>query len=322
MIYAITATNATGYSKRMELTHPEDCGVIVGNTEGLGPVTATVNLQDPALLDGAFFNSARVGTRNITMALKPMADPSVEVRRHELYKLFQVKKPVALQIETDTRTVKTTGYVESNEPSIFSDYESQSISVICPDPYFYKSGQADIYEAAGVTAEFEFPFSNESMTENLIEFGDIPEVFTQKIYYEGDAEAGAKITIGFVRPGNGAIGVKTLTIRNTTTGQVIIIDFQQSGGTERFSNGFTIVISCVPGNCYANQKTFSFESDDDPSKFKFYEFSVVPYFRDGYDWITVVPGLNVFTYSIETDDGDGIAILEVSVECDTKYVGV
>ena len=62
--------------------------------------------------------------------------------------------------ETDNRMCETTGWVESNEPTIFSREEGCQISVICPDPYFYSlSKDSTIF--SGIEPALEFPFSNE-----------------------------------------------------------------------------------------------------------------------------------------------------------------
>lgn len=163
MIQAITVTNFKNESLRMVLTDPFESGIAVKNVEGIGGGTASINSTDMAVGDGAFFNSARANVRNIVLTLKPMRVPSVEVNRHKLYKLFQIKKKVTLLFETDTRLSTISGYVESNEPVIFSNDEDIQISIICLDPFFYSEyGSTTIF--SGVRPLFEFPFSDDSLT--------------------------------------------------------------------------------------------------------------------------------------------------------------
>ena len=87
---------------------------------------------------------------------------------------FRQKKSVEIIIETDNRYVRTSGYVESNEPNIFSSQEGTSISIICPDPFFYSAGEDgnNVTDFYSIDPMFEFPFSNESLTEPLLVFGD------------------------------------------------------------------------------------------------------------------------------------------------------
>ena len=111
---------------------------------------------------------------------------------HDSYKYFPIKKKVTLLIETDNRICETYGYVESNEPDIFSSDETTQISIVCPDPYFYSAGPDGTNTTIfyGVEPLFEFAFSNESLTESLIEFGEIKNETEQTVYYSGDAEIG------------------------------------------------------------------------------------------------------------------------------------
>lgn len=163
MIKAVTVTNFKGESLRMELTNPWESGIVIINMDGIGGGTAQINSTDMATDDGAFFNSARAQVRNILLTLKPLDNPSVEVNRHKLYKYFQIKKQVTLLFETDTRTSEIKGYVESNEPDIFSQMEQVQISILCLDPFFYaERGTATVF--SGVKALFEFPFADDSLT--------------------------------------------------------------------------------------------------------------------------------------------------------------
>ena len=62
-------------------------------------------------------------------------------------------------IETDNRQAEIEGYVESNDPTIFSKDEGSDISIVCPNPFFYSAGKDGINTTIfyGVEALFEFP---------------------------------------------------------------------------------------------------------------------------------------------------------------------
>lgn len=175
MIRAVTVTNYLGESKRFELAFPEKSGFAVQSISGLGPSKADINTTEISTNDGSLYNSARVNSRNIVMSLKLMFNPQIEDTRQDSYKYFPIKKKVTLLIETDNRICETYGYVESNEPDIFSSDEMTQISIVCPDPYFYSAGPDGTNTTIfyGVEPLFEFAFSNESLTESLIEFGEI-----------------------------------------------------------------------------------------------------------------------------------------------------
>ncbi len=49
----------------------------------------------------------------------------------------------------------------------------------------------------GVQPAFEFPFENNSLTENLLEFGEIRLDTRAELNYEGDADTGVVINIHF-----------------------------------------------------------------------------------------------------------------------------
>ena len=105
--------------------------------------------------------------------------------------------------------------MESNDPNIFSSQEGTQISIICPDPYLYSAGKGGVNTTVfyGIDSIFEFPFSNESLTEPLIIFGTIQNKTENVITYKGDSEIGVTIQIH-------AIGEATnVTIYNTGTRQ-------------------------------------------------------------------------------------------------------
>ena len=88
-------------------------------------------------MDGSVYSSARTTERNIVLTLAMMFAPTIEDSRQKTYHFFPVKGKVKLVIETDNRQVQTEGYVESNEPDIFSEAETAQISIL-PRPVFLR----------------------------------------------------------------------------------------------------------------------------------------------------------------------------------------
>ncbi len=194
MIKSFKITNYLGESMLMELTRPEASGLAITSVSGLGPPKATINTTDVVTWDGSFFNSARAQQRNIVFQLKFCWSPMIEDARHKTYKYFPIKSNVDIEVVTDRRHLRTSGYIESNEPDIFSKEEGCSISIICPNSY-WSSMETAIKDFSSIDGLFEFPFSNESLTEPLIVFGEIIISQEEIIRYEGEVETGVLFTI-------------------------------------------------------------------------------------------------------------------------------
>lgn len=215
MIESITAVNYMGDAYTMYLREPEKSGFIIRSITGLGPAKATINTSALASADGSLFNSSRLGERNIVIKMSFMSDTDdIESVRQKSYSVFPVKKKVTIYVKTNNRYVAIDGYTESNEPDIFSKDVQSSISVICPNPYFYEVGpnspQRTIF--TGVEAEFEFFFEKARDYKNLgpdgfplkggvITLDDIVKLSTisttreKSIYYDGDETNGITMTI-------------------------------------------------------------------------------------------------------------------------------
>ena len=220
MIKSVTITNHLDESIKLDLFNPEESGFIIKNIEGLGPVKANINFKELATNDGAIDNSARLSSRNIVMSLQFMESPTIEETRLKSYKYFPIKRNIKFLIETDDRICETIGRVETNVPTIFSNAEGCQISILCPNPYFYSAGENGTNQTIfyGTEPLFEFPFSNESLTEDLIEFGSIENRTEGTIYYDGDAEIGITIQIHAVGEAEG------LVIYNTKTREIMRIN--------------------------------------------------------------------------------------------------
>ena len=220
MIKSVTITNHLDESIKLDLFNPEESGFIIKSIEGLGPVKANINFKELATNDGAIDNSARLSSRNIVMSLQFMESPTIEETRLKSYKYFPIKRNIKFLIETDSRICETIGRVETNVPTIFSNAEGCQISILCPNPYFYSAGENGTNQTIfyGTEPLFEFPFSNESLTEDLIEFGSIENRTEGTIYYDGDAEIGITIQIHAVGEAEG------LVIYNTKTREIMRIN--------------------------------------------------------------------------------------------------
>lgn len=301
MIKSITVTNYLGQSKKFELSRPDKSGFAITNIEGLGPSKSNILTTEVATNDGAIFNSARSEVRNIVITFDFRFAKDVEEARHESYKYFPNKKKLKLVIETDKRTCETYGYVEDNDPSIFSQYETTQISIICTDPYLY-SLEKNITVFSGVESIFEFPFSNESLSGNLLEISALRVDTHQTVYYEGDSEIGILISIH-------AIGeAKNVTIYNTGTREVMKLD---SAKIEALTGsgivaGDEIEISTVKGNKYIKLIRDGLETN------------ILNCLDKKTSWFQISKGDNIFAYTAD----EGEANLQFRIENKIVYEGV
>lgn len=245
MLKSLTVTNPKGESLTLELARPELSGLIVKDITGLGPSKATINAQELATMDGSIYSSSRVENRNIVITLAMMWSPTIEESRHRTYHFFPLKKKVSLRFETDVRTSEIEGYVESNDPTIFSEEESTQISIICTDPYFYETKKTEngFY---GAEPMFEFPFENDSTTDPLLVMSEIRLDSRAIVNYEGDIDTGVIITIHTLGD------ARNITLYNVDTQETmaILTDKIQTITGLAFHAGDDIEISTFKGNKY------------------------------------------------------------------------
>lgn len=294
----------------MELASPDKSGLAIYNIEGLGPGTSNINLTELATNDGGIYNSSRLPSRNVVMNLRFMFNPMIEDVRQMTYKYFPIKKQIKIIVETDNRLVETVGYVESNEPVIFSREEFTQISVVCPDPFLHASGinGTNITIFYGVDPLFEFEFSNESLTENLLEFGEIKNNSEEVIVYEGDSDVGVLMTIN-------AIGeASNIVIYNVMTRESMSIDTDKiarmTGVTSPSGYGIIqgdeIIINTVRGEKSIYLLRGGIRTN------------ILNALDKNPDWFQLHKGDNIFAYDAEY----GSSNLQFRIENGTLYDGV
>lgn len=307
MIYSIVVTNYLGDRIKLELGKPDISGFLIKSITGLGPAKANVNTTEVSTNDGSLFNSARLSQRNIVLDMvfiNTVYGENIEDLRQKSYKYFPLKKSVELTIETDNRYVKTTGYVESNEPNIFSSQEGTQISIICPDPYFYSAGEDgnNVTNFYSIDPMFEFPFSNESLDEPLLVFGEIQIKTEGVITYHGDSEIGVMIYIHAIGPAT------NINIYNTETREVMRIN------TEKISSltGKGIVASDdIVINTAKGEKSITLIREG-------VSYNILNCLDKNTDWFTLAKGDNIFAFTADS----GVTNLQFRVENKVIYEGV
>lgn len=207
---SLTVVNYLNERLTLPFSDKNDTGFIITKIDGLDPSKASINVTELATNDGGLFNSSRIRPRNVTLTGVLLEAPTIEEVRLKIYKYFPIKRKVTLIIETEQRLSELVGYVEDCNVEIFNKKCTASITLVCPDPNIYalKSEHTLFY---GIEPAFEFPFSNESLTEPLLAFGYIRNDLTKSVVYDGDTETG--VTINMYATGD----VQNVTIYNVNT---------------------------------------------------------------------------------------------------------
>lgn len=311
LIQKVRVTNPKGEVLELELTNPEKSGLIVANIEGLGPPTASINGQEMATADGMIFSSARASTRNVVFTLAMLSRDasskygalSIEQSRHLTYRYFPIKKEIKMEFITDVRTTYCTGHVETNNPVIFSQEEYTQISVICPDPYLYEEGgEKTVF--SGIQPAFEFPFSNESFTEPLLEFGTIWLDTRAILDYRGTVDTGVLITIHAM----GDLDPKRIRLYNVDTMEHLIIDttkIETITGV-KYSVKDDIIISTTKGDRYCRLLHDGAYTN------------IIGVISKDSDWFQISNGNNGFAFAADSDEQK----LSVTFSYKNAYVGV
>lgn len=279
MIEKITITNHLGETYDLPLRTPDESGFVVASVTGLNPPKANVNFTDSSTLDGGYYNSARVGRRNIVFSLKFLPHLSIETCRHNSFRIFPIKKKIKMVFTTDERVVYTEGYVESNESSVFSKTTGTQISVLCPNSFFSELNTVDAM-FGNVQAVFEFPFSNESTSDPLLEFSQYSDSHEIHIENHGEIEVGAIFNIDI----GGAVGDILIGDSEGHLMQIDVSRIADQTGTA-LGVGDTIIINTIPGE---KNITLRRNGVDSPA---FY--CIDRYFQ----WLELYPGPNVLYYS-------------------------
>lgn len=245
MNHKIVVTNARGESLPLIYSRPETSGLYIINVSGLGPVEADIIMQKGRRTSGSERKSSKRGERNIVISLGYLHSPSIEAARLRAYKFFPVEGRVELEIHTDAGIYLTSGYVESHEPTIFSISSGCVISIVCPDPYFYKPDGIVSGNVTQTSKLFTFPFSSEIGVPSIV-FGE--KTFT-KAEFVIPLNYGNKISPTFrIDAVGGQVDDITIFFQNEFDGDVtdhLRIAFSNS--LPKLEDGDYLLVSTEPG---------------------------------------------------------------------------
>lgn len=309
MLKYVTITNYLGNSVTYSLEGPSEdqpyrttiddpSGLFITEIEGLGPVKATINMTELATADGDIFNSSRLSGRNIVIKARFTYAKTIEEARLMSYKFFPIGHKLTFTVRTDNRLAMTEGYVESNEPVIFSPETDMQVSVLCESPFFLSVDDNGTKQTnfSNVVPMFEFPFYQLPGEEEprghyqnlgpdpVTEFGRVINKKESTVYYDGDAETGCVIQLH-------AIGeVEMISIYSIKTRDKMVLDTNKLAALnlgDKFIYGDTITINTIKG-----RKSITLLRDG-------ITYNILNILGKDATWFQLARGDNLFAYTAE-----------------------
>lgn len=281
-MYKLKIENEAG--EQLELTNSAKYDVV--EVTGLTSPDATINTSNVVGVDGSYFNSSRIGKRNIVITLN-IKHP-IEENRIYLYNFFRVKKSIKVYYQNEHRKVYTSGYIESFENNIFTELQQPQISIICPSPFWNAMSETNA-TFSKETPLFEFPFS---IAEEGIEFSRI------------DSEIPSYVNVGDVETGG--------IIKLSANAEVVNPIFYNLTSNEYFKLDYTMQKSdVITIDTIQGEKSVTLLRDGK-------NINILPSMGSGSSWIIFQPGENHLSYGADSGDTD----LIVSVAFAKKYIGV
>ena len=159
----ITCTNRDGYSTTFG-ERQLDPFLLVDAT-GIYEVANNVTISNNTMSDGGAYQGSVAKVRNIVLTIKDIDDHVVN--RNTLRALFKAGEPGELVFHEDTTELKISYYVESITSTGAFGERTYTVSLLCPDPFWYAMNDITVYMAAW-NDNFEFQHEFTSLGE---EFG-------------------------------------------------------------------------------------------------------------------------------------------------------
>lgn len=284
MIKSVTITNPNGEELTINLndTEPES-GLFITEIEGLGPVKADINMTTLAAKDGSKYNSSRANGRNVVLHVRYIYASSVEDVRLLSYRYFPLKKRITFHVETDNRIAEVDGYIESNDPDIFSPETSANISIVCESAWLKDASDngIQIIDFSDIVSLFEFEFEDDQSSSPTIEFSSVELKRENVITYLGDTDNGIIMKIFFAGP------VTDPVIYNVETREQIKINSSKVSAVvgSDIQSGDEIIINSIQ-----NQKSIRLLRDGK-------SYNILNALDVNASWLVLHPGDNIISYT-------------------------
>lgn len=185
----IRCTNRDGIS--MKFTEDDFVPFLLVSADGIYDAINNVHVSQNTMIDGAQFQGSTVKYRNIVLTLKDTGGADEFIAdRNLLDQLFKDGEYGTLEFTEGGQTRVIEYVVEYSKCDGNHTKRLHTISLICPDPFFYDPEDTSIYLASW-ESNFEFEFEDEG---EGFEFGYQSPVKIQNIVNE-NAENNIGLTI-------------------------------------------------------------------------------------------------------------------------------
>ena len=282
-MYNVIIENENG--DQLDLMNTKDM-VCIGIDEVAG-ASATINETENATLDGSVINSERLNSRTITISVRIFSNCGT--CRELIYQHAVIKKYIKLTLINDIRSVYIEGQVKSVEADPFTQKESMTIEIVCPEPFFN--------EVVAVMEEFSYIIKmlhfELAIEKDGIPFGCITDTIQAEVVNTGECDTGIIFTLV---ASNEVVNPK---ISDMETGEYFRLIYTMRAGEEITINTNDKNKSIT--SLYQNVKTNLLNSRDKTST-----------------WLKAKIGSTKFTYTTEKGFDD----LEVTFKYQNKYLGI
>lgn len=267
-----------------------DIGIRLVSADGIG-FSSDISSMQLYGLDGSIYQNSTLPQRGISLVIQYIgAKWKHEISKLRLNSLLNRKKELRLRYITDN----IDAYIECRTEQVSTPPNTYpmvtQISLICPDPYWRKSGDNSIV-MAGIIPLFEFIIG---IPESGMEFGDIKAGTITDLWNGGTAESGALFIITANQP------CSNPRLLNLRTEQFIQITIDMDAGdvleicTELGKRSVWLTHNGVRRNCFSRRTR-------------------------GSEFFQLVCGSNPVKYSV---DSGGDRAVDIVCKFDTKYGGI
>lgn len=316
MLKSVFVTNHHGERYELPLSSPDASGFLIKNISGIGPIKTSINTSSGALSPGEFFNSSKIQKRNIVLDIDYYDQGGIiEDQRLLLYKMFEVNTPVDVEFYTDRSRVVAHGYIESHEPTMFSEACGASISIVCTDPYLYALFETE-FSMSDIIRTFKFSFFNPDPQQYTEDDPPVPimEPTLMMGYY--DKQSLKRL----YNPGNAS-----------DTGLIIYVDINENllsdftfvnlTNNKRFALDDSVLDKVLPDGVQIGDRFIINSIRGNKSitvRRGAFEYNILPAKEYGCDWLTLDSGMNEVMYYCNGGDNTANVILKYT----PAYLGV
>lgn len=273
--------------KRLELTNNPNYSIITA--DGIASLEAELFTSTFAFKDGSQFKNAKVSERALTLNIAILGSGfQTEQSRIALYDFFAPGQLCTIYYKNQSRNCYIHAYIESLEIDPFTNGQTAQVGLVATNPFWIDlyTSTIDISKKHGL---FEFPFSIEESGKELtiVEPGRVAAIVNK-----GAKETGFIITVRCLME-----GISNPVIYNYKTGEFIKINMVMKEGDIITINTIDKKISLM-----RNLQTTN----------------IIAYKSADSNWLTLSPGVNLFTYEADANS----EYLQVITEHNTLYIGV